>query len=302
MTNIETLADFYQCKLDWLPEGIQQGMGHFNIFRLEDFASPNVKPIKYIRRNFYKIALIRGTNLYHYADKSLQISGTTLIFFNPRVPYTWEPLSDDGERTGYSCIFTESFFPGGVTAVLGRLPMFQIGGNPAYTLNKQQDKYVNSLFEKMKAEIDADYIYKYDLIRNYITEVAHYALKTQPSETQYQHPNANSRICAVFTELLERQFPIEDPAQRFALRSAKDFAQQMAVHVNHLNRAVRETTGRTTTDQIAERLLSEARVLLRHTDWNVSEIAYCLGFEEATHFNNFFKKHTSTTPTGYRVV
>ena len=106
----------------------------------------------------------------------------------------------------------------------------------------------------------------------------------------------------MFTELLERQFPIETTSQRFALRSAKDFAEKLAVHVNHLNRSVKETTGKTTTNIITERLLAEAKSLLKHTDWNVSEIGYCLGFEEAAHFNNFFKKQTAYTPGYFRNV
>ena len=118
----------------------------------------------------------------------------------------------------------------------------------------------------------------------------------------YQHPDANSRITAVFTELLERQFPIETTAQRFTLRSAKDFAQQLSIHVNHLNRAIKETTGKTTTHYITERIVAEAKALLRHTDWNISEISYCLGFEEAAHFNNFFKKQTEQTPGYFRNV
>lgn len=159
-----------------------------------------------------------------------------------------------------------------------------------------------AIFNKMLDEIASDYTYKYDLLRNYVTELIHYALKRQPSETLYQHPDANSRITAVFRELLERQFPIETPQQRFAMRSAKDFAQQLSVHVNHLNRAIKETTGKTTTHFITERLVTEAKALLRHTDWNVSEIGYCLGFDEAAHFNNFFKKQTQQTPTFFRNV
>jgi len=48
--------------------------------------------------------LIRGRNIYHYADKSIEIDGPTLIFFNPQVPYTWEPVS--GDQTGFS-VFSE---------------------------------------------------------------------------------------------------------------------------------------------------------------------------------------------------
>jgi AraC-like DNA-binding protein len=74
------------------------------------------------------------------------------------------------------------------------------------------------------------------------------------------------------------------------------FAEQLSVHVNHLNRAIRETTGKTTTAHISERIANEAIALLRHTNWNISEISYSLGFEEPAHFNNFFKKQTSQTP------
>lgn len=300
MANRETLEEFYQHKFNWLPDNLKQDIGHFNVFRVEDTLSQGGTPIHYARRDFYKISLIRGRTVYHYADKSIEADGTALMFFNPNVPYTYESLQN--ERSGYFCIFKESFFTESLRTNINELPMFAPGSKPAYMLNKTQDKHVSAIFKKMLEEINADYKYKYDLLRNYVTEMIHYALKMQPSEMLYQHTDANARITAIFTELLERQFPIETPHQRFTLRSARDFADKLAVHVNHLNRAIRETTGKTTTDHIAERLLGEAKALLKHTNWNIAEISYSLGFEEPAHFNNFFKKHTSSTPSSYRVV
>lgn len=300
MEKPETLEQFYQRKLIQTPQTLQQGVGHFNVFRLEDCAKPDAPPISYSRRDFYKICLIRGKHMYHYADKSLVVDGTTLIFFNPNVPYTFQSLTE--ESSGMFCIFTESFFIEKIRGSLNDLPMFSPGGKPAYILDQKQETFVQGIFEKMLEEIDSDYAFKYDLLRNYVTELTHYALKSEPSISLYQHPDAKSRITAVFTELLERQFPIETPSQRFALRSAKDFAEKLSVHVNHLNRSVKETTGKTTTDLITQRLLSEAKSLLKHTDWNVSEIGYCLGFEEAAHFNNFFKKQTASTPGSFRNI
>lgn len=296
----QSLKEFYQNKMEHITVDLKDGIGHFNVFKLED-CLPNESPkISYSRRDFYKICLIRGTNLYHYADKSIEVSGPTLIFFNPQVPYTWEHLS--GETTGFFCIFTASFFTEKIKGNLNDLPMFAQGGKPSYVLNTKEDIEVTAIFEKMFDEISSDYAHKYDLLRNYITELTHYALKRQPTETIYQHPDANSRITAVFTELLERQFPIETPSQRFTLRSAKDFASQLSIHVNHLNRAIKETTGKTTTHYITERITTEAKALLKYTDWNISEISYALGFEEAAHFNNFFKKKTNLTPSTYRNV
>jgi len=298
MANIETLEDFYSQKFNWMPPGLKQDLGHFNVFKIEDCVGPGKQQVKYSRRDFYKVSMIRGKGRYHYADKSIEVSGTTLIFFNPNVPYQVESLCD--EPTGSFCIFKDAFFTDHIRGSLKDLPMFAQGGKPAYMMDKKQDKHVTAIFEKMFEEINSDYRFKYDLIRNYIMEIVHYALKMQPSENLYEHTDANARITAVFTELLERQFPIESPSQQYNLRSAKDFAEQLNVHVNHLNRAIRTTTGKTTTTHIFERLVSEAKALLKHTDWNISEISYSLGFEEPAHFNHFFKKLTSTTPSAFR--
>ena len=129
----------------------------------------------------------------------------------------------------------------------------------------------------------------------------HYALKLEPSLTLTNQPvNASQRISMLFMELLERQFPIDESHQNIDLRSASEYANRLNVHINHLNRAIKENTGKTTTQLIAERILQESKVLLKHTPWNVSEIAYSLGFKEVTHFNNFFKKHVHQSPLKFR--
>ena len=269
-----------------------------NVFRLEE-ALARARPVHYSRRDFYKITLLRrGHNVYHYADKSIEASGPTLLFFNPQVPYTWQPLL--AETTGFFCLFRAEFFQGWGKPPLTELPLFQPGSSPTYPLLAGQEAEVSALFEKMLRERDSDYVRKEDLIRHYAAEVMHYALKLHPAETLHPHPDAKARLTAVFLELLERQFPIESPTQRFALRSARDVAQQLAVHVNHLNHCVRATTGKTTTEHLAARLVSEAKALLRHTDWNIAEIGYCLGFDEPAHFTYFFKKHTGRAPSAFR--
>jgi len=63
---------------------------------------------------------------------------------------------------------------------------------------------------------------------------------------------------------------------------------------------LKETTGKTTTEIIGSRVLQEAKILLKQTDWNISEIAYALGFEQLSHFSNFFRKHMSQSPNSFR--
>ncbi|MEC5145282.1 helix-turn-helix transcriptional regulator [Chitinophaga sp. 212800010-3] len=296
MSGTESIEEFYQHKFNRSPNGIAQDSSHFNVFDLAETIRPG-KSLPYQRRDFYKIMLIRGDNIVHYADKSVPANGAALTFFNPDVPYKFEQR---GSTSGYFCIFKEGFFSDHLRSSLKDLPVFAPGANAIFLLNDQQDRLVTDIFVKMRNEIAADYPFKYNLIRSYVTELIHQAMKLQPTEQLYQQADANSRITAVFRDLLERQFPIDSGTRQFTLRSATDYANKLNIHVNHLNRAVRTTTGKTTTKLISERLLSEARALLTHTNWNIAEIGYCLGFEEAGNFNHFFKKNTGITPGAYR--
>src|SRR5579859_7617876 len=185
MEKMQTLEEFYKSKFDWLPENLQQDIGHFNVFRMEDCIGPGKTPVQYSRRDFYKVSLVRGRTRYHYADKSIEISGSTLMFFNPQVPYNWEPLSDD--RTGFFCIFKEAFFTETLRGNIHDLPMFMPGGKPGYVLSEEGDREVSAIFEKMLTEIGSDYRFKFDLLRNYVTEMIHYALKLAPSERSEEH-------------------------------------------------------------------------------------------------------------------
>ena len=185
---------------------------------------------------------------------------------------------------------------------LQNYPVFKPGGQPVFFLSDEQIQAASNIFLKMFAEIESDYAYKYDSIRMLVFELIHSAQKMQPAATLYSNSNAATRIAGLFMELLERQFPIESPRQQINFRSAGEYARQLAVHVNHLNRALKEATSKSTSELIAERLVQEAVALLKHTNWNISEIAHSLGFKEPTHFNNFFKKRTRQTPTNYRTV
>lgn len=150
-------------------------------------------------------------------------------------------------------------------------------------------------------ELQGNYVYKYDLLRNLLMEVVHEAQKMQPvSGVLSIGSNASERITALFVELLERQFPIELNYQVMKLNSPAAFAGQLNVHVNHLNKALKEITGQTTSQLINDRILQEAKVLLKNTNWTIAEIAFSLGFEEPNHFSSFFKSRAKITATKYR--
>ncbi|UHG93527.1 helix-turn-helix domain-containing protein [Spirosoma oryzicola] len=296
-----TLEGFYKEISDLIPQDINKEIGHFNVFKIADISAKyKLKPfMPYNRRSYYKISLIIGHNKAEYADKVIDIEKNALLFATPKIPYHYLPQDDN--QSGFFCIFTDDFLVQSKSSViLDELPIFKPGGYPIFQLSDEEVTELLYIFQKMHKELSSDYAYKYDLLRNYVLELIHYGQKLQPATALYPTHTASARVSSLFIELLERQFPIESPHQKLNLRTAKDFADQLSVHVNHLNKVLKENTGKTTTSLISSRVIQEAKILLKKTDWSITEIAYSLGFEEVAHFSNFFRKQTSFSPLAFR--
>lgn len=297
MSQPETITDFYRNKIGHVPAGLQDGVGHFNVFKLEPYIGKSARPVPYSRRDYFKVMLVKGAGNIHYANKVIPVHRQALTFSNPQIPYKWD--TTEHISSGVFCVFNHAFFLNYGNIL--QYDVFQPGGTHVFELSDEHYDVISKVYSRMFAEIESDYTYKYDVLRNLMLEVVHTALKMNPSAGLPLRPvNASARISSLFLELLERQFPVDDEHRHIELRTPSDFARQLSVHVNHLNRAVKAVMQKTTSELIAERLVRESVILLRHSNWSVSEIAWALGFSETTHFNNFFKKHVLMSPLKYK--
>jgi AraC family transcriptional regulator, transcriptional activator of pobA len=272
--------------------------GQFNVFRIQDLGTSGSSP--HSRRDFYKISLItRAHGTLFHADRCITIDGPALVFSNPMIPYSWERLS--GSEDGYFCLFTEGFIdPHLKEGGLLQSTLFRVGGNPVLFPEPETIEFLQTIYTRMEAEINSDYPNKYELMRTCVQLVLHESLKIAPGELRYRPVTSAEKISALFLELLERQFPIPSERHAILLKNANEFAGQLAVHTNHLNKALKEATGKTTSEHIGDRMLMEAKTLLRNSDWSVTSISHCLGFEHSSNFNTFFKKQTGKNPTAFR--
>jgi len=268
-------------------------------FKVHELSETVNDSVAHGRRDFYKIGLVTGNMTVYYGDKIFEINDTVLFFVNPNIPHS--VVSHAKRRNGYACLFTEAFITSRErTELLKNSPLFNMDASPVMPLNKEQAVFITGIFQKMLSVHKGDYDYKNELIKNCIELIIHEALSIQPVQNTLQYKSGASRITNLFIDLLERQFPIESAAEPLKLRTAHDFAGKLAVHANYLNRAVKEVTGKPTSVHIADRIATEAKALLLYTDWSVAEIAYGLGFEYPTYFNNYFKRLTGITPRSLR--
>ncbi len=276
--------------------------GQFRVFDVAELMAtyPSRAPLSFGRRPFYKISLVRGRSRVEYGDQALDFDGPGLWFASSQAPYRWHP--HDAAQVGYLCAFTEEFFlPGPGRMALAALPLFRPGACPVRALNEEQYGTLATIFEKMQQEYASDYAFGAELLRAYLLELIYYGQKLWPAATAPAAPSAAARLAIQFAELLEQQFPLLVPG-RPPLHSARDYADALAVHVNYLNRVLKEQTGHTTTTLLARRLAQEAKLLLRQSDWTIAEIADSLNFTDTSHFCRFFRRATHIAPGDFRAA
>jgi AraC family transcriptional activator of pobA len=92
--------------------------------------------------------------------------------------------------------------------------------------------------------------------------------------------------------LVNRHFRDHHPAQFYA--------DQLGISPTHLNRIAKATTGQSTNNLIAGRLIEQAKRDLVFTSAKIKQIAYDLGFNDPAYFSRFFTKEIGLTPRQYR--
>lgn len=78
------------------------------------------------------------------------------------------------------------------------------------------------------------------------------------------------------------------------------YAEALDITPKHLNNLCRQYLHTSLADMQNARLLLEAKRMLHFTSLSVKEIAYQLGFEDASYFVRFFKRLAGTTPALFR--
>ncbi|HEX2533087.1 MAG TPA: helix-turn-helix transcriptional regulator [Chitinophagaceae bacterium] len=89
--------------------------------------------------------------------------------------------------------------------------------------------------------------------------------------------------------------------QHLAVRKrVSQYTELMNLSLYQLNEITKTSVGKTASALIDEYILLEARRYLLATPSQVKEIADHLGFEDASYFIRFFKKHTGQSPEAFR--
>jgi AraC-like DNA-binding protein len=268
----------------------------FVLQRLEDLYNGNhgESDIPH-RHDYYTIIFFEKGNGTHIIDFiEYTIEGNSIYFILPGQMHQVKPTS---EPKGCTLKFTEEFL---ITnsipdKLINDIYLFNdYGQSPPLSINETQlPVYLNII-----SQIE---LFSHSL-ENYMLEAVGSLVKLFliQSNNHCSLQKQNNPQFIETTNHLLRTFKILLHKHYATKHKVSDYADMLAVTADYLNKIVKSITGKSAKDHIQSKIITEAKRILLFSSLNNKELSFGLGFEEAAHFNNFFKKSTGLTPTEFR--
>ena len=254
------------------------------------------------RRGFYKIVFLNeGAGEFTLGMHTYHIKEPSILFIHPNEIISWINLAREARSTGHFCIFKQQYLDEhpALISIIKKYAVFTDSAKSVIQLPGDAVESINQLFLKMHDEQAAPSPLVNDALQAYIQLIivgsSKVALKVKPDvvNDEYRH------ICSFF-QLLEKETSGINYSVPLRIKTAKEFADQLAVHPNHLNALLKKHTGQNLSLHIKTKLLEESKVLLLQTNWTLQNIGYAIGFAEQPNFSQFFKKYSGLTPVQFR--
>lgn len=249
--------------------------------------------------DFYLVALFQDADFDYEVDMTkTHLQGRVAILLHPG---QYHQFANVRKAAGYVVCFTED--------------VFELV-SPQFYSRLRADIFLNAPY--IIIEDDDTMCLMEDMFRQLIRVEANQQVDNQRNLSEsliitllsalYDSPSLKSGILLANQNL---QAPRRDMYLSFAAmveqefrggHTVKEYADKLGVTQRVLSLCTHDNVNKTPLTIINERLLLEAKRNLRYTTLRVSEIAYDLGFADASHFVAFFKKHTGCTPLAYRTT
>lgn len=271
----------------------KEGLSHeFEIidfdFLFDQFSEEIKKPH---RAEFYQILWFqKGTPIHILDFNPIKIKNNSLLFINKN---SVQLFDCETKFKGKAILFTDNFFckTSKDTQFLKSTILFNDFLSVAQI--KISDSIIERIFKQLETETEnINDEYQADIIRNDLQNLLLHSERERKKQGFVElDKDTNLEFALFFKELLESNF-IQNKKVSF-------YANKMNISTKKLNQTTLKIFGKTPKNIIDDRILLECKRLLAHSNESVKEIAYLLGFDEATNFIKYFKKHTGETPNSF---
>gem|GEM_PF-2145247 len=245
-----------------------------------------------LRQNCYMISIciaghlrirVNGEETVYHAD--------TLATFNPTTVIEGLEISDDYRC--YLVIFMKSFLIETLNNIYF-LERFRFLGNNGLAYKKLSEGEKATLIAQVDSILisqkDTTHPFRRDIIRNLIIILLYETeniIETELQDQPLNHKFGQEKLLLDYQDLLQQHYHKE--------RKLDFYAGKLHISTQVLSNIVKNKTGQTAKKLLEDMLLSHAKVLLKSGEYNVSEVATLLHYNNMEEFSRFFKRKTGTT-------
>jgi len=267
------------------------GGGVFSIGRFEENIRIDPRRMETHRHGFHELMMFEsgdGVFSADFVDYEIHAPAAVII---PAGTVHWWPTPENlrGTVIGFDLAFLRVTSRAEETAVL-LMPPFQ----PVVPFAGGWSENIRPLLRRMHEEWLSDLPGRRDVLRACLAMLLVDAGRARNGTRETVALTAAEKLYAAFVEALEFRVT--------SMPSARDLAADLRVTTDHLSVMLRQISGKTAGDLIAERILLEAKRLLIHSRLGVAETGYALGFESPSYFTRFFRRHGGVSPKEFRLA
>jgi AraC family transcriptional regulator, transcriptional activator of pobA len=240
------------------------------------------------RHNFYMVCLVIKGGGTHVIDfERIEIKTNRLFFLKPEQVHFWEiePKSKLAVVQFSEDFLTELFLDKNIPAINSSFESF-------IDLQPNRANAIFEIFQKIETESFQNRLHSNKIIQASIFILLSEIERMLTSDSN-QHTKSNKyAILDHFKSLLNKKYK--------EATTVSQFANLLNITPNYLNMIVKETTGLTANELVHKRIVLEAKRLLINYQLDIAQIAFELGFKDASYFARFFKRSTGLSPTEFR--
>ncbi len=245
------------------------------------------------RHSFYEIFYIASASGYHIVDSEpLKVDPPLFYFISPGQIHSWE-LARAFE--GFFLAFSEEFlvFPASGFSTIEEVTFFHtVSQSPELHIDEEQAGETFELLRDINSEYEGRESNRASVLRAYLHILIARLQRLTHSNQKKTKPFHRSSLVRRFKHLVTKNL-----LNRLSVR---EYAETMGISASHLNNVMKSMTGYTPAQLIHNEIMLEAKRLLIHSDLTVSEVGYCLNFEDPSYFSRFFKRETGLNPKQFR--
>ncbi|MFY0253183.1 helix-turn-helix domain-containing protein [Chitinophaga sp. 30R24] len=249
------------------------------------------------------------TNMPHRHDH-FQIMWFTKAKGRHMVDFVWYKVEDnmifllrpgqvhqlDCEREGFFLYFTEKFY---FTNKHDKETLYDFTnlfdnwhGYGPISISNETAESLRGLVDLMSREKSSAPSCGRGIVKHYLNAFMLLAEREKDRNTAVTMPYAHDARVVQLRRLLEEHFCTE--------HQVAFYANAFALTPKRLNEITKESTGRTVTELLHDRIILESKRNLAFSHKSVKEICYELGFEDPAYFSRFFKNNTGVSPQDFR--